>query len=599
MGLQGRLGLLIRQITPFAIVGFASVLIAGLLISGLFKRYYLQDVSDRLNQEADLLAEILQSRLADGLPLTDCQPLAVEWRRHLGVRITLIDLSGTVIAESDWHADSLWAMENHADRPEVIAALEEGRGSAIRHSISVDSDLMYVARRVSLLGEPVVILRAGMSLAALVEAQERIGNLLLLIFVTAVVVVFSWSAWTSIRVQRSLGQLAQTAAHLSAGNWDARVPIDPYRPSDEYSEVAHAFNKMAQELKARYEQRRRERDQLQTVLTNMSDGVLAVDGEGTVRLVNQAFLRFFRSVFDDPIGHPHAEAFRHRELNELIPDLLAGDFADRPEIELGVPGRRIIVLRTAAIPKAGPRDVRGVIVARDVTARRRVEQMRRDFVANVSHELRTPLTAITGYVEALHDESLAARERESFLGVISRHAERMNSIVADLLQLSRIEDPDYHPSPTEFSLDSAIEETRTGMANAFQSRGQRFHATVQPDASRIHADRDAVSRILLNLIDNAHKYSGDGGTITVEAVRQADEIVLTVSDDGPGVPESDRPRLFERFFRVDRARSRDSGGTGLGLAIVKHLAESHGGTARYEPNTPHGSRFIIHLPQPV
>jgi len=599
MPLQGRLGFLIRHITPFAIVGFVSVLTAGLLISGLFKRVYLEDVRDRLQREADLLAEILEQRFNEGMPLTGSRQLAEDWHRLLGLRVTVIDTSGVVIAESDRPSDSLDFMENHATRPEILTALQQGQGSAIRHSATLDTDMMYISRLVRYHNEPAAVVRVAMSLSALVEAQERIGNLFLSIFVIAVVLVFTWSAWTSIRVQRSLRHLAQTAGHLSAGNWDARVPVDPYRPADEYSDVAHAFNRMAQELKARYEQRRRERDQLQTVLTNMSDGVLAVDGEGIVRLVNQAFLRFFRSVFDDPIGHPHSEAFRDRELNELIASMLQGNSIDRHELELTTPGRRVVVLRTAAIPRGLAQDVRGIVVARDVTARRRVEQMRRDFVANVSHELRTPLTSITGYIEALHEDKLAPSEREAFLQTISRNAARMNNIVSDLLELSRIEDPDYHPSPVEFSLGAVAEEVRAALANGLQSKGQSLQIAIDSAAARATADRDAIARILLNLIDNANKYAGSGGQIGVRAKREGRSVVLCVEDDGPGVPEADRPRLFERFFRVDRARSRDSGGTGLGLAIVKHLAEAHGGSVHYEPNSPQGSKFVVTLPQPT
>jgi two-component system phosphate regulon sensor histidine kinase PhoR len=238
------------------------------------------------------------------------------------------------------------------------------------------------------------------------------------------------------------------------------------------------------------------------------------------------------------------------------------------------------------------------VVARDVTARRRVEQMRRDFVANVSHELRTPLTSITGYVEALREDKLGPSEREAFLQTISRNAARMNNIVSDLLELSRIEDPDYHPTLVEFSLGAVAEEVRAALANNLQIKGQSLEIMIEAVADRINADRDAIARILLNLVDNANKYAGSDGRISVTAIRDGRDIVLTVADDGPGIPETDRPRLFERFFRVDRARSRDSGGTGLGLAIVKHLAEAHGGSVRYEPNSPQGSKFVVMLPQP-
>jgi two-component system phosphate regulon sensor histidine kinase PhoR len=255
------------------------------------------------------------------------------------------------------------------------------------------------------------------------------------------------------------------------------------------------------------------------------------------------------------------------------------------------------VVRTALIDAASGEDVRGVLVARDVTARRQIDQMRRDFVANVSHELRTPLTSILGYVSALRDTQNFAPPATTFLETIERNAERMNRIVGDLLELSRIEAPGYRPTMTSFSLYGLIEEMRLSLAQSLAARSQRLVVDIADEAATCIADRDAVSRVLVNLIDNAIKYSPEGMDITVSARRERDSLVLAVIDSGPGVPEADRPRLFERFYRVDRGRSREMGGTGLGLSIVKHLAESHGGAAHYEPNSPTGSRLIVVIPQ--
>lgn len=444
-------------------------------------------------------------------------------------------------------------------------------------------------------GTPLTMATGGMQ-----TSYTDIAIVLAAILAVAVLIALTLLVWVSTKSRKSLEKLADTASRLSQGEWTARVPIDPYRKSDAFSEVGYAFNRMANEMKLRYDRSRRERDQLQTVLTNMSDGVLAVDGQGIVRLVNRAFLRYFRTVFDNPIGHAHTEAFRDRGLNTLVQEMLDGTASDLSELVVAEPTRRILVLRSAPIADAEDQsDVRGVIVARDVTARRRVEQMRRDFVANVSHELRTPLTAILGYIEALKDTGLPTPERTRFLETISRNATRMNRIVADLLELSRIEDPDYRPDITHFALRPIVEEIATNVQAAMAGKSQTFVTNLDPTIKTIHGDRDAIYRIIFNLTDNAHKYTPDGGHIEVVSCRQDDSIVLIVQDDGIGVPEQDRPRLFERFFRVDRARSRESGGTGLGLAIVKHLTESLNGSVRYEPNVPRGSRFIVTLPQDV
>ena len=223
--------------------------------------------------------------------------------------------------------------------------------------------------------------------------------------------------------------------------------------------------------------------------------------------------------------------------------------------------------------------------------------MRRDFVANVSHELRTPLTAVLGYIEALRDISPLSTEAAGFLDTISRNAERMERIVGDLLELSRIEAPGFAIEPVEFSLSGLVREVSETFQGMLNLKNQALTMAISEGAGTVVADRDALARILSNLVENAHKYTSPGGHISIEAERSNDSLRLSVSDDGIGVPEPDRPRLFERFYRVDRARSRDSGGTGLGLAIVKHLAEAHGGTAHYEARIPSGSRLVIQLPQ--
>jgi two-component system phosphate regulon sensor histidine kinase PhoR len=433
---------------------------------------------------------------------------------------------------------------------------------------------------------------AVVALGLLVSAHFNAAVLLL-----CVAFVIAGAAWLRLRTENRLAALTETAARYSRGDWDARVPIDPYRRSDKLSDLAHDFNQMADEVQRRFLESRRERDQLQAVLANMSDGVLAIDSGGIVRLVNEAFLRFYRSILPDPINHHHAEVFRDRELNELVEKLLAGEVKESEELETTVPRRRLLVARPALIEAARGNEARGVLVVRDVTARRQIEQMRRDFVANVSHELRTPLTAVIGYISALRDLGVHTSGAETFLDTIERNAARMDRIVGDLLELAQIEAPGYQPARAEFALTKLFEDVRVGTRHAVEGKRQTLAIDIAPDAERINADRDALERMMMNLIDNACKYTPEGGRIDVSAGAAEGDLMIVVADNGIGVPEADQPRLFERFFRVDRGRSRDLGGTGLGLSIVKHLAEAHGGAVFYEPNLPAGSRFIVRLPQ--
>lgn len=591
------MGSQLRRVWPFVAVGAISILVAGFFISRQIQRQYLRQSHDRLEREAAVLGHVavMLFQLNDSRLWYN---QAHEWNRLLDVRVTIIDSAGMVIADTDWSQDSLAILSGKFPATSLTEEVSEDRW-AIGYSSVWNTDLLFATEPVIADGRKVGMIRLALPLAALAEQQAQVRKIFLTILAITGVLLSAISVWVVNSIRRPLSKLAQTTARYSQGDWEARVPVDPFRSSDEFSELAHDFNRMADEVQSRFLQSRRERDQLQAVLSNMSDGVLAVDVEGRIRLVNDAFVRFFRPVLGEPIGRTHAEAFRDRGLNELIEALLSGETQESEELEVVAPKRRILVVRPALIEAASGEDVRGVLVARDVTARRQIDQMRRDFVANVSHELRTPLTSILGYISALRDARQFEPPASTFLDTIERNAERMNRIVADLLELSRIEAPGYLPSRSSFSISGMIEEIRLSLAQVLEVRGQRLNIDIGSDADTILADRDAISRIMMNLIDNAIKYSADGMPISIIVRHEHDYMVLEVADRGVGVPEADRPRLFERFYRVDRGRSREMGGTGLGLSIVKHLAESHGGSAHYEPNSPSGSRLIVRILQAV
>jgi two-component system phosphate regulon sensor histidine kinase PhoR len=362
---------------------------------------------------------------------------------------------------------------------------------------------------------------------------------------------------------------------------------------------------MADELRAKIEELSEDRSQLLAVLTSMVEGVMVLDGRGRVLQMNPALERMFGINRAAVRGRTAAEALPHPQLTALIANVLADRSSKEEELVLA-PSGRCVHIEASVTGGVQEKEACVVLVFHDITELRRLENVRKDFVANVSHELRTPLTSIKGYVEALLDGGKADSETTTkFLDIILKQSDRLNLILEDLLELSKIESGrvSFKEEPTD--LRAVIERTVSMMQPIADKKGHRLLSSIGNDLPLIPGDEDRLVQVLTNLLDNAVKYTPQNGTITVTArvVSEAHAglppgpaVELTVSDTGIGIPPQDRPRVFERFYRVDKARSRELGGTGLGLAIVKHIVEGHGGQVWVEGNQPQGSRFVVRLP---
>ena len=339
-----------------------------------------------------------------------------------------------------------------------------------------------------------------------------------------------------------------------------------------------------------------DRARMEAILSGMVEGVLVVDGEGRLRLVNDAASRML-NMESNLLGRHYVEAVRQPGIVGQLGAALKGERRSPIEVPLDAvsPAGGPRIYRAQATP-AGGENRGAVLVLHDISDLRRVDRVRRDFVANVSHELRTPLTAVRGYVEALMDDSIDRDQRKKFLEVIDRHTGRMERLVRDLLRLARLdaqqEAADLHPIDTASLFRSAAADLSERIAR------QKVHLdiNVKPEAAEIHADLNKLQDALRNLIENAVNYSPEGGRIEMEAHADGERVVLTVADDGPGIPEADLGRVFERFYRVDQSRTSDPGGTGLGLSIVRHLVESHGGKVSASNRAQGGALFTISLP---
>jgi two-component system, OmpR family, phosphate regulon sensor histidine kinase PhoR len=549
--------------------------------------------SERLERELERDAQLVRE-LLNGVPLV---PASAETLRRevlrasraASVRVSLIGADGTVLADSDVPPDELSRLENHAGRPEVAAALAGRAGSAARRSASVGRRFLYFG--IPAAAEPGSgVVRVAADLAPIDREVAELRGQLAAFGLAALLLSLPLAWLLSHVVLRPLREIAGVVDAIARGDLDRHVPRGA---PDELGRIAAAVNEMADQLRARLRELTEDKERLQAVLAGMVEGVLVVDAQQRVVLANPRLRELF-GFRGSAVGRPHWEVVRRADVQEAIAkaavqaEPIVGDVATE-----GAEPRHLQV-HAVRFPAAGP--LLGVVaVFHDVTELRRLERMRRDFVANVSHELKTPLTAIRGFAETLRASELPTAQREAYLDVILRHAERLARLIDDILELSRVEGRQQPFSPGE--VDVARVATLLLRDLQPQLEARRLRAEVAPDARGVaFVDRSALEQILSNLLDNASKYTEPGGRIEVRVSEAGGQVRLEVEDTGIGIPPEDLPRIFERFYRVDKARSRDLGGTGLGLAIVKHLAQSQRGEVSVRSARGAGSVFTVLLP---
>jgi two-component system phosphate regulon sensor histidine kinase PhoR len=564
-----------------------TLVVGATLISWQARERERTQIQATLTTEARLVAELLDQSAAFSTP-ADLDAEADRLSRYVAGRVTFITADGGVVGDSTQPVDQLASLENHASRPEILAARERGVGATERHSATVDTDFMYVAVRAR--HPTVAFVRLALPLTTVAGQLATMRNVVLAAFAASVPVALLAAWLLSAPIARRVQAIAAVARRYASGDL-ARPPYD--YGDDELGSVARVLDASVQQLGEKLAELTRDRARMEAVLAGMVEGVLVLDRQGRIQLVNRAAQSMLK-VDDTAVGRPYVEAIRHPDIAGQLGIALRGTEPESREFSLPRDPGRFFIARAAPVAAVG--GAGAVLVLHDITDLRRADQIRRDFVANVSHELRTPLTAIKGYVEALLDEEDDRRSSRKFLEVIERHAVRMDRLVADLLRLARL---DARQDPLDLS-PCALEQLFSGivldLAPAINAKHQQVSVRVAPEACTIAADPAKLHDVFRNLIENAVNYAPDGSVIDVSARADHGEVVIEVADGGPGIPAEDLTRVFERFYRVDKSRSRP-GGTGLGLAIVKHLVELHGGTARAENRAEGGARFVVTLPR--
>ena len=540
---------------------------------------------DRTREALERAARVAVTHLP---AVADWDALADRLGDELGYRVTLIDSTGRVLGDSEVARDDLPRVESHAMRPEVLAALARGSGSARRRSRTVDRDLMYVAVRAH--AGPIAVFRLAEPLATLAATNASLMRLSLIAALVALLGSVPLVFWVTTRPLKRVRALSETATRFGAGDF---APRASEWPADEFGRLGAAINRMGADLEERLQRLARERDETALILARMADGVALIDPEGRIVRVNDSLARLVEAPRPTP-GTPFRDFLRAPELDALIAEAARDRRALERDVRIWTARPRLV--RASATPLEREDGIALVLVLHDLTEIEAANRMRQDFVANVSHDLRTPLTSIRGYAETLLDGGLEdASHREDFVRVIRDQTARLQALVDDLMTLAELERPGAALRLERFDWREPIER----QAAIARDRAGRAGLELElEDAGPIPvtADRARIEQVAANLLDNAVKYT-ERGAVRVTVGGDARRAWLEVRDTGPGIPAEDLPRIFERFYRVDKARSRELGGTGLGLSIVKHIVTLHGGEVSVESTPGHGSTFRVEIPR--
>jgi len=538
------------------------------------------DARRELRNQAALLSSVFDPAAPDLDRLVD------EMARHAPYRITIITGDGRVVADSEFSSEHLAELENHADRTEILDARRTGSGERTRYSTSVGKWLMYSAHR---LRRSDGFVRVAMP----VPERRLLTPPFRLVLTILALVGFGAAAALLGTLRRTVTEPKRKIEKYIASIDDGQAaPAVAIHSAEELGPVARSLETLAKKVQARTQLLESEKNYLKAVLASMSEGVLIVDTRGRITRANPAFTEIFR-IDCDPIGRTALEIVRIASVETGLAKVLREPETSEHEEEIKL-GDRVLLARFSRLE--GANQILGVVVVfHDITRLRRLENARRDFVSNLSHEFRTPLTSIRGYAETVMDEKCASAAHRDFLPKIHRNALQLSQMIDELFKLASLENGTERLEKQQVNLRALMCDLEKELGPRFTEKGVRFSGEIQPGAEVFLAREAFVRRILYNLLDNALKYT-DSGEIKVSAQKSGKELIVAVADTGVGIPAEDLERIFERFYRVNKDRSRQTGGSGIGLAIVKHLVQVHGGRVWVESKLGRGSTFYFALP---
>ncbi|MBU9889704.1 MAG: cell wall metabolism sensor histidine kinase WalK [Candidatus Omnitrophica bacterium] len=589
MGLP-KLGFAKRLLALYTLIFILAILLTDWSLSRSVEKRELDTLQQSLTRQATLIATSLGPLLAEGPPYQDKI-------RHFAPgthpRITIVDPQGKVLADTSEDTEGLARMDNHAARPEIAAALANKTGVNIRYSMTLRTKMLYVAVPILDASGSHGALRLAMPVtrvnAILAEARKPVFGAALL----GILIVLVSGLFFARRITARIRRITSVAERYAAEDWSEKVLIDG---QDELKMLGDTMNKMAASLRHRIRALESEKGKLGAILTHMTDAVIAIDHKKSVVMANPPAEDLFGINSGSVDGKSLIEATRHPYLEEIVNRAFEKRGTESGEVQLSGKTKRILKVSVVSTGK-GVRDIGGILVFHDITEIRRLENIRKEFVANVSHELRTPLTSLRGFIETLRDGAAEdAATRGHFLQMMQEDIVRLTRLVEDILTLGEIEQGILPLKKETCDLAAELRLVVERLGSQIVLKKIVVHNALPESPLRVSGDRDKVRQVFMNLVDNAIKFTPPEGKITLKAGKESGGVRVTIEDTGPGIPQDAVPRVFERFFRVDKARSRDVGGTGLGLAIVKHIMEAHGGNAFCQSEENKGSAFSVLFP---
>ncbi len=581
----------LRLTLSYIIIVFVSFGLVALFLDRNLEDSSLQDIKSSLIKQAYLIENQITAKDIRNENIVFLESLVRNLSPKIKCRISIISDQGRVLADSEKAVEDIANMENHSDRPEVKTAFAGRVGLDTRYSSTLKIDMLYAALPIKDKGEVIGVLRLAMPLISVQRLLLIVRKTVFLGLLCALALAIILGSFFTARAINPINKIIFVSRKFAKGDFGCRINISS---NDEIGELASTLNQMAQDIEAKIKEVSKQHQHLAAIFNSMIEGVIVIDGAGRVISINPTVERIFDCLKEQVEGKFFLEGLRNNDLAEVINSVLKkGEFVSK-ELALSWPVQKVFQINASPIFEM--KSVSGcLLVIHDITEIRKLETMRRDFVANVSHELKTPLTSIKGFVETLLSGALEDKENSRhFLEIIHNHTDRLNSLIDDLLDLSHIESKEIKLDVKKFHVKDLIDEVLFAFKTQIKKKGVNVENNLSPDLL-LRVDKQKIEQVFTNLIDNAIKFNKQNGSISIYSAPQGDSLKITIEDSGIGIPERDLARIFERFYRVDKARSRDLGGTGLGLAIVKHIIELHKGSVGVESIEGLGSKFWFTL----